>query len=135
MFRSVIVALVMAVAVAFQPSAFPAAGALRTQGVLSAGYVPEGLTPKEYAAQKAKAASKATANKKRFPKGNMGTDVKVLLLSLEKKKPGTSGHTFAKMKYNPDQTVKDSPRAAFGQDKSVPKSGGKSVFGGMFKRK
>ena len=81
--------------------------------------MPYGLSPSEYLSAKKKDAAKEMQNKKRFPKGKMGTDVKVLLLGLEKKKPGTSGHTFAKMKYNPNETTRDSPRSAYGVDKAV----------------
>ena len=115
MFRASCLALILAVAAAFVPAPVLPTQGVRTSGsVMSMAYVPDGLTPAQWEAQKKSTASKAAANKKKFPKGNMGTDVKLWLQKLENKKDGTSGHTFAKMKYNPNDTAASKPRASNG---------------------
>merc|ERR1740138_697434 len=100
MFRVAILALCATAA-----TAFVSAPAAQTTSVARFAYVPDGLSAAEYEASKKAAAAKKVANKKKFPKGNMGTDVKVWLNKLDQIKAGetnivNSGHTYAKTKFD-----------------------------------
>merc|ERR1719453_662834 len=116
MVRALVLALCVAAATAF----VSAPAATRASTALSA-YVPDGMSASEYAATKKAQEAKKVANKKKYPKGNMGTDVKIWLNQLDKAKQGeteiskTGYHTYAKTKYDWRTGLKDNggqPRAA-----------------------
>eukprot|EP00619_Florenciella_sp_RCC1007_P001572 CAMPEP_0205910430 /NCGR_PEP_ID=MMETSP1325-20131115/4418_1 /ASSEMBLY_ACC=CAM_ASM_000708 /TAXON_ID=236786 /ORGANISM="Florenciella sp., Strain RCC1007" /LENGTH=121 /DNA_ID=CAMNT_0053276779 /DNA_START=255 /DNA_END=620 /DNA_ORIENTATION=+ len=106
-FAAVITALIALVAPA---AAFAPTGA-RARGLTTikmAGYVPDGLTPAQYKALKAKEAAAAKANKKKAMKGSAET-LTTWQARAEKQNPNQpgAGHVYVKLK----------GKATYGEDK------------------
>jgi len=105
-FTAIVTALIalVAPAAAFMPTS------ARTRGLttIKMGYVPDGLTPAQYSALKAKEAAAAKANKKRAMKGSV-EDLTTWQARAEKQNPNQpgAGHVYVKLK----------GKASYGQDK------------------
>lgn len=105
-------ALLLATAVAFTPVA-----RTRSVSALRMGYVPDGLSPKEYEALKKKEADAAAKNKKKFKNKPFETldDWNIARSKKFPNSPG-AGHRFVKLKYEETVTEATKPRGGAGMN-------------------
>mmetsp|Transcript_20209 Transcript_20209/g.63529 ORF Transcript_20209/g.63529 Transcript_20209/m.63529 type:complete len:118 (+) Transcript_20209:48-401(+) len=105
MFRVLVALFFSAVAVsAFAPQ--PQAASQVYTVARASGYIPDGLSPAEWAKKQKEEEAKKKANKAKYPKGKVGVPIAAWLSDLEKRqtlageKIVGSGHTFAKTKFS-----------------------------------
>mmetsp|Transcript_106551 Transcript_106551/g.308810 ORF Transcript_106551/g.308810 Transcript_106551/m.308810 type:complete len:137 (-) Transcript_106551:428-838(-) len=122
-FIAIVTALIALVAPA---AAFVPTGGARTRGLttIKMGYVPDGLTPAQYKALKAKEEAQAKANKKKAMKGSV-EDLTTWQARSAKKFPNQmgAGHIYVKQK----------GKATYGVDREKDPKGFYKAEGGASK--